>query len=171
MCRFGPGCCSLQSFCFPSTLPLVGCLSLGRICGGGVLGIKLLRGMSVPATIDLNGDMGESFGLGKMGNDAEVMEHITSANIACGAHAGDPSVMAQTVALAKGFNVAVGAHPGFPDLQGFGRRALNLSHDEIINVMLYQLGALSAVARAAGLELHHVKPHGALYKMACANSD
>jgi UPF0271 protein len=124
----------------------------------------------VGRTIDLNCDMGESFGPWKMGSDAEVMPHITSANVACGAHAGDPNVMAATVALARHHGVAVGAHPGFPDLQGFGRRAMHFSADEIVNLVLYQLGALWAMARAAGVELHHVKPHGALYNMACADA-
>jgi len=121
-------------------------------------------------SIDLNCDMGESFGPWKMGSDAEVMPHITSANIACGAHAGDPNVMAATVALARQHGVAIGAHPGFPDLQGFGRREIRFSADEILNMVLYQIGALWAIARAAGVELHHVKPHGALYNMACVDA-
>jgi len=120
--------------------------------------------------IDLNCDMGESFGAWKIGADAEIMPFITSANIACGAHAGDPNVMWATVALAKVRAVAVGAHPGFPDLQGFGRRALHLSPDEVRNMLLTQLGALWAIARAQGVDLHHVKPHGALYNMACADA-
>src|SRR5438874_2375935 len=121
-------------------------------------------------SIDLNCDMGESFGPWKMGSDAEVMPHITSANIARGAHAGDPNVMAATVALARQHGVAIGAHPGFPDLQGFGRREIRFSADEILNMVLYQIGALWAIARAAGVELHHVKPHGALYNMACVDA-
>jgi UPF0271 protein len=120
--------------------------------------------------MDLNCDMGESFGLWKVGQDDEVMPHITSANVACGGHAGDPGVMAHTVALAKRHGVAVGAHPGFADLQGFGRRRMALSGDEIANLVLYQLGALWAFVRAEGMELHHVKPHGALYNMACAEA-
>jgi UPF0271 protein len=120
--------------------------------------------------IDLNCDMGESFGPWKMGQDEEVLPHVTSANVACGAHAGDPSVMAQTVALARKFGVAVGAHPGFPDLQGFGRRRMTLSGLEIYGLVLYQIGALWGFVRAEGLELHHVKPHGALYNMACADA-
>ena len=113
--------------------------------------------------------MGESFGQWKMGQDAELMPHISSANIACGAHAGDPNVMAATVALAGRYGVAVGAHPGFADLQGFGRRALQMSTEELRNLVLYQLGALWAFARAEGVDLHHIKPHGALYNMACAD--
>ena len=98
------------------------------------------------------------------------MPHITSANIACGAHAGDPNVMAATLALAKKHGVAVGAHPGFADLQGFGRRPLRLSPEELRNLVLYQIGALWAFARAEGIELHHIKPHGALYNMASADA-
>lgn len=113
--------------------------------------------------------MGESFGAWKMGADAEIMPYITSANIACGAHAGDPQVMWATVALAKRHGAAIGAHPSYPDLQGFGRRPIHLSSDEIRNMLLTQLGALWAIARAQGLDLHHVKPHGALYNMACAD--
>ncbi len=113
--------------------------------------------------------MGESFGPWKMGHDAEVMPNVTSANIACGAHAGDQNVMAATVALARRHGVAVGAHPGFADLQGFGRRSLQLSPEELRNLVLYQLGALWAFARSEGVVLHHVKPHGALYNMACAD--
>jgi UPF0271 protein len=119
--------------------------------------------------IDINCDMGESFGPWKMGRDDEIMPYISSANIACGAHASDPNVMAATVALAKQHSVAVGAHPGFPDLQGFGRRAFRMSPAELRNLVLYQLGSLWAFARAEGIELHHVKPHGALYNMACAD--
>src|SRR5947209_14285176 len=109
-------------------------------------------------SIDINCDMGESFGNWKMGDDEAIMPYITSANIACGAHAGDPNVMAATVALARHHGVAVGAHPGFPDLQGFGRRDMHFSADEIRSLVLYQVGALWAMARAAGVELHHVKP-------------
>jgi UPF0271 protein len=119
--------------------------------------------------IDLNCDMGESYGAWKIGDDAGIMPHVTSANIACGAHAGDPSVMLATVALAKAHDVAIGAHPGFPDLPGFGRRPMALTADEIYAVVLTQLGAIAAIARASGAELHHVKPHGALYNLACAD--
>ena len=117
-------------------------------------------------TIDLNCDLGESFGAYTIGLDAEVIPHITSANVACGYHAGDPEVMRRTVAAASAAGVAVGAHPGFPDLVGFGRRNLAATPDEVYGYMLYQLGALDAFARAAGVKLQHVKPHGALYNMA-----
>ena len=116
--------------------------------------------------IDLNCDMGESFGLYRLGNDEALMPHITSANIACGFHAGDPLVMDATVCLAAHHGVGVGAHPGFLDLQGFGRRSMDLSTDEVEAFVLYQVAALSGFARAAGVELAHVKPHGALYNMA-----
>jgi UPF0271 protein len=110
--------------------------------------------------------MGESFGAYSLGSDAEVMSTITSANIACGYHAGDPAVMRATVRLARSHGVAVGAHPGLPDLVGFGRREMQISPDEVGGMVLYQLGALEAVARAEGVRLQHVKPHGALYNMA-----
>lgn len=116
--------------------------------------------------IDLNCDMGESFGAWRMGDDAAILEHVTSANIACGFHAGDPGTMRATAkaALAKG--VAIGAHPSFPDLQGFGRRPMTLRPDEVYDLCVYQIGALAAFARAAGGRLHHVKAHGALSNMA-----
>jgi UPF0271 protein len=116
--------------------------------------------------IDFNADMGESFGMYLMGNDERFMKYITSANVACGFHAGDPTVMKKTVALAKKYGVQVGAHPGLPDRQGFGRREMNLSPEEIHDDMIYQIGALKAFVEAAGLKLHHVKPHGSLYGMA-----
>jgi UPF0271 protein len=116
--------------------------------------------------IDLNCDMGESFGQYKLGNDESVMPFITSANIACGLHAGDPLVMQKTIRLAKKYGVAIGAHPGWPDLQGFGRREMNLSAEEVEAFILYQIGALAAFAKAEGAELRHVKPHGALYNQA-----
>lgn len=116
--------------------------------------------------IDLNCDCGESFGPWSMGDDAHVLPHVSSANIACGAHAGDPDTMRRTVRLARDLGVAVGAHPGFPDLQGFGRRVLPMSTDEIANSVLAQIGALAAIARAEGVTLAHVKPHGALYNHA-----
>ena len=117
-------------------------------------------------TIDLNCDMGESFGPWPMGADAAVMPHITSANVACGAHAGDPVVMRRTVRLAKDAGVAVGAHPGFADLQGFGRREMTVDPSELEASLIAQIGALAAIARAEGSALQHVKPHGALYNMA-----
>ena len=113
--------------------------------------------------IDLNCDCGESFGAWVMGDDARVLPHVTSANIACGAHAGDPVVMRRTVRLARNLGVHAGAHPGFPDLQGFGRRAMPLTPDEVYAAVLAQIGALHAIARAEGATLTHVKPHGALY--------
>jgi UPF0271 protein len=116
--------------------------------------------------IDLNCDRGESYGAWKMGADAEVMPYITSANIACGFHAGDPATIRKTVALAVDKGVAVGAHPSLPDLMGFGRRAMKVSPQEMYDLILYQAGAVEAFARAAGAKLHHVKCHGALYNMA-----
>lgn len=114
-------------------------------------------------TIDLNCDCGESFGPWEMGDDAGVLPYVTSANIACGGHAGDPNVMRRTVRLCKELGVAVGAHPGYPDMQGFGRRSLPMSLIEVENAVLAQLGALYAITRAEGVELRHVKAHGALY--------
>lgn len=117
-------------------------------------------------TVDLNCDMGEGFGPWPMGNDAALMQYITSANIACGFHAGDALIMRETVRLALKHHIAIGAHPGFPDLQGFGRREIKMSPDEVFAITLYQIGALEAIVRAEGGVLHHVKPHGALYNMA-----
>jgi len=116
--------------------------------------------------IDINCDLGESYGHFKIGQDTEIMPHITSANIACGFHAGDPVTMARTVELAKRFKVAVGAHPGYPDLMGFGRREMKLSSEEIKTYIICQIGALQAFAEASSISLQHVKPHGALYDMA-----
>lgn len=121
--------------------------------------------------VDLNTDSGESFGNYKIGNDEEVFKYVTSANIACGFHAGDPNVMRKTVRLAKNLGVAVGAHPGFPDLLGFGRRNMEMTKGELENYIIYQLGALEAFARAEGTELQHVKAHGALYNMAVIKRD
>jgi UPF0271 protein len=117
-------------------------------------------------TIDLNCDMGESFGAWTMGEDDAVLAHVSSANIACGFHAGDPATMRRTVAAAVARDVAVGAHPSLPDLAGFGRREMRVTPDETYAMTLYQIGALAAIARAAGSALRHVKPHGALYNMA-----
>jgi UPF0271 protein len=117
-------------------------------------------------TIDLNADIGESFGAWRMGDDAGVMPWITSANVACGFHAGDPAIMRATVALCMEHGVAIGAHVSLPDLQGFGRREMKVSPNDVYAQTLYQLGALHAFVRAAGTHLHHVKPHGALYNMA-----
>ncbi|MGQ9824292.1 MAG: LamB/YcsF family protein [Desulfotomaculales bacterium] len=116
--------------------------------------------------IDLNCDLGESFGAYRIGNDEEVIRHISSANVACGFHAGDPRVMERTVALAKKYGVAVGAHVGYPDLAGFGRREMRLSYEEARTDIIYQIGALFAFCRAARVPLCHVKPHGAMYNMA-----
>lgn len=117
-------------------------------------------------TIDLNCDLGESFGAYKMGNDDEILPFVSSINVACGFHAGDPIVMRQTVEKALKHNVAIGAHPGFPDLIGFGRRNMNVSASEVYDYVLYQIGALDGFVKAAGAKMHHVKPHGALYNMA-----
>jgi len=116
--------------------------------------------------VDINCDMGESFGAYRLGNDEEMMKYITSANIACGFHAGDPMVMDHTVRLAVEHGVQVGCHPGYPDLMGFGRRVMDLSTDEIESYLLYQLGALWAFARAHKTELRHFKTHGALGNVA-----
>lgn len=120
-------------------------------------------------TIDFNCDVGESFGVYTMGADEALMPHVTSANIACGFHAGDPSVMRRTVELARKHRVAVGAHPGFPDLRGFGRRRLAATPEEVRDDLLYQVGALSAFVPSHRLQ--HVKPHGALYNMAVEGGD
>ena len=117
--------------------------------------------------VDLNADLGESFGAWPMGHDAALMPSLSSANIACGFHAGDPGTMRETVALARAHGVAVGAHPGFPDLVGFGRREMQASPREIEDFVLYQVAALAGVAAAQGVGLQHVKAHGALYLMAC----
>jgi 5-oxoprolinase (ATP-hydrolysing) subunit A len=121
--------------------------------------------------IDLNCDMGESFGTWKMGDDEAVMPWITSANIACGFHAGDFTTMQHTVALAKKFNVAIGAHVSLPDLQGFGRREMRISPNEAYAMSLYQIGALRAIAHAQHARVVHVKPHGALYNMAAKDRE
>ena len=115
---------------------------------------------------DLNADVGESFGAWSLGQDPALMSSITSANVACGFHAGDPGVMRATVALASEHGVAVGAHPGFPDLAGFGRRELQVSPRDVEDFVVYQVGALAGIAAAQGVRLQHVKPHGALFNMA-----
>jgi len=120
--------------------------------------------------IDLNCDVGESFGRYVLGGDVEVLPWITSANIACGFHAGDPGVMRKTVAMAVTHGVSIGAHPGFPDLVGFGRRAMALSSEELRDALIYQIGALMGFARVYGVRVQHVKPHGALYNL-CANDE
>jgi UPF0271 protein len=116
--------------------------------------------------IDLNSDVGESFGAWRMGSDADVMRSISSANVACGYHAGDPGVMRETVRLARQHGVSVGAHPGYPDLAGFGRRNMKVAPKDVEDLVLYQIGALAAIATAEGVRLTHVKAHGALYNQA-----
>ncbi|MBJ3762315.1 LamB/YcsF family protein [Maribius pontilimi] len=122
-------------------------------------------------SVDLNADMGEGFGPWKMGDDDALLDVITSANIACGFHAGDPDVMAATMARAVRNDVGIGAHPGFPDLQGFGRRKMTLGHDEVAHLVQYQLGAAQAMARAAGGHVRHLKLHGALSNMAMVDGE
>src|SRR5206468_3850557 len=121
--------------------------------------------------IDINSDMGESFGAYSIGHDVGLMASITSANIAAGFHAGDPSVLRETIRLAKANGVAVGAHPGFPDLVGFGRRELNVTASEAEDMVLYQIAAVAGVAAAEGVRIQHVKPHGALFNMAVRNAE
>lgn len=121
--------------------------------------------------VDLNCDLGESYGRYRLGLDEEVMKYITSANIACGFHAGDPTTMKKTIELAKKYNVKVGAHPGLPDLLGFGRRWIEVKPSEVEVYILYQIGALEAFARATKIKLQHVKPHGALYNKAAVNME
>jgi len=118
--------------------------------------------------VDLNCDMGESFGAYRIGADEDVFPYITSANVACGFHGGDPTVMRTTLASARESDVAIGAHPGFPDLIGFGRRNIDATADEVYDLVVYQIGALLGFANAAGMHMQHVKPHGALYNMAVA---
>jgi UPF0271 protein len=119
--------------------------------------------------VNLNADLGESFGAWSMGADEQILPLIGSANLACGFHAGDPLVMRNTLRLAKQNGVSVGAHPAYPDLQGFGRRRMTIAAEELEAIILYQIGALSGLARAEGTEVTHVKPHGALSNMACEN--
>lgn len=117
-------------------------------------------------TVQLNSDMGESFGIYHIGDDEGLMRHIHIANVACGFHAGDPTVMQKTVRIAKRCGVKVGAHPSLPDLQGFGRREMKMRPDELTAFLLYQIGALKAFLDAEGMQLNHIKPHGSLYGMA-----
>ncbi|MBE7062399.1 MAG: LamB/YcsF family protein [Ruminococcaceae bacterium] len=116
--------------------------------------------------VDLNSDLGESFGAYTIGRDGEILPLVSSANVACGFHAGDPTIMAKTTKICKESGTAIGAHPGFADLQGFGRRNMSLSPEDARNLVVYQVGALDAFCKSAGLVLQHVKPHGALYNMA-----
>ena len=119
--------------------------------------------------VDLNSDLGESFGNYTLGMDEEILKYVSSANVACGWHAGDPVVMEKTICLAKEFGTAVGAHPGFPDLMGFGRRNMAISQEEAKAYVKYQLGALMAFTKSKGMEIQHVKPHGAIYNMAAVD--
>jgi UPF0271 protein len=121
------------------------------------------------ATMDLNADLGESFGRWTLGDDERLVPHLTSANLACGFHAGDFRVMEATVALCRRAGVAVGAQPGYPDLLGFGRRPMPFEPDEVESIVRYQIGALDAFCRANGVEMQHVKPHGALYNQAATD--
>ncbi len=122
-------------------------------------------------SIDLNCDMGESFGAWTMGRDDELMNYVSSVNIACGFHAGDATTIRQTIESAVKNNVAVGAHPSFPDLQGFGRREMNLPAQEIYDTVLYQIAAVKGICESNGVKLHHVKPHGALYNLAAKDKE
>lgn len=122
--------------------------------------------MKKGSMVSINCDMGESFGIYRLGDDAGIMPHITHANIACGFHSSDPNHMQRTVELAKQHNVQIGAHFSLPDLQGFGRREMKLDREELLNVIIYQIGALEGFVKKAGLALSHLKPHGALYGMA-----
>lgn len=117
-------------------------------------------------SIDLNADVGESFGAWAMGDDCTLIKHVTSANIACGFHAGDPGIMRATIALAREHHVAIGAHPGFDDFRGFGRRELRMAPQDVEDIVVYQVAALAGMAAAQGVTLRHVKPHGAMYNMA-----
>ncbi len=121
-------------------------------------------------SIDLNCDMGESFGAWTLGNDAALMDYVSSVNIACGFHAGDASTIRKTVEIALKKGVAVGAHPSFPDLQGFGRREMKMSAPEVFDIVLYQIAAVQGICEAFGGKLHHVKPHGALYNQAAKDA-
>jgi UPF0271 protein len=125
----------------------------------------------VSLSIDLNADLGEGFGAYQLGDDRELLSLVTSANVACGFHAGDPLIMRATVEVAAARGVAIGAHPGYPDLMGFGRRELGATPREITAYLIYQIGALQAICRAAGTRLRYVKAHGALYNRAVADAD
>lgn len=121
--------------------------------------------------VDINCDLGESFGQYTIGADEQILEYVTSANIACGFHAGDPTVMRKTVRMALDKGVKIGAHPGLQDLAGFGRRPMAISAEEAYDLVIYQIGALSAFLKAEGSTMQHVKPHGALYNMAAENTE
>jgi 5-oxoprolinase (ATP-hydrolysing) subunit A len=126
--------------------------------------------MTAQTTLDLNSDLGESYGAWKMGNDEAVLGHVSSANIACGFHGGDPTTLRKTVAAAIKQGVAVGAHPSFQDLAGFGRRNMHISPQEAYDITVYQVGAVAGVVRSQGGTLHHVKAHGAFYNMAAKDA-
>lgn len=121
--------------------------------------------------VDLNSDLGESFGAYKIGSDEEILKYVTSVNIACGFHAGDPSVMKKTVKTALSNNVSIGAHPGLPDLIGFGRRNMSITPTEAYDMVVYQIGALYGFIKAEGVTMQHVKPHGSLYNMAAKDEN
>jgi 5-oxoprolinase (ATP-hydrolysing) subunit A len=127
--------------------------------------------MELAMAVAINCDMGESFGLYKLGDDEGIMPHITVANVACGFHASDPVVMHKTVRLAKQYGVKVGAHPSLPDLQGFGRREMTIPRAELTDLLIYQIGALQGFLGAEGVALNHIKPHGVLYGMAARQED
>lgn len=137
---------------------------------GGLLAPPGLGTTLTPMRIDLNADVGESYGAWRMGQDEALMPLITSANVACGVHAGDPLVIERTVALARDTGVAVGAHPGYPDRDGFGRRDLDMTREELEASVVFQVSAVAGFARAAGVPLRHVKPHGALYNRAARDA-
>jgi UPF0271 protein len=128
-------------------------------------------GADTMRTVDLNADLGESFGAWRMGDDARLLQVVSSANVACGFHAGDPGTIRETVRAAVRNGVAVGAHPSLPDLQGFGRRRMEVTPGEVYDLVLYQIGAVAGFTQAAGTRLHHVKAHGALYNMAATDRD
>jgi len=125
--------------------------------------------MVINRTVDVNCDMGEGFGIYSLGQDRKLLRFVSSVNIACGFHAGDPSVMRETIAMAKEANVSIGAHPGYPDLQGFGRRQMQLTPNEVYDLVVYQVAAFLGVAKALGVEGTHVKVHGALYNKAASD--
>lgn len=127
--------------------------------------------MNNQLTVDLNCDMGESFGAWTMGDDAAILPYVSSVNIACGFHAGDPATMMKTIQLALKYNVKIGAHPGLQDLAGFGRREMQVTVREVYELMVYQIGALAACAKVHATVLYHVKPHGALYNMAARKAE
>ena len=127
--------------------------------------------MTHPRAIDINADAGESFGRWTLGDDAVLFEYVTTTNIACGYHAGDPATMRTAIATARDAGIAVGAHPGYPDLLGFGRRALPATHEDVVDYILYQVGALHAIAATEGVILTHVKPHGALMGRICRTTE